>query len=115
MGAGGLSAELVAPVANMLEAALAAGAGDECRAERLGQDQERAPGAAGGRLRAPVEPGAGARARRVDRPPVRARRRGGPPRLERRADARDRRRPRPLRPGRLGVGATACTGPTATA
>src|SRR5579863_8117003 len=91
----GVPAELTAALANMLEAALAAGlvpspdgqaplprpeagAGDDAgRAE----DHGLAPGPDGADLPAPVHDDAGPRARRVHRPAVRPGRRGRPARL----------------------------------
>src|SRR5215472_8048638 len=98
-------AELVAPLANMAEAALAcaapAAAGDAVT-EVSGRDPRRAegdglaPGAHGGRLCPPVDPDAGPRAHRVHRPAVRARRAGCPAGLGSRGYRGDRRRPGPV-------------------
>src|SRR6266566_9422210 len=105
--AGPVPAEMVAPLANMLEAALAAGlvpapaaqappsgqreAGDDAgRAE----DHRVASGPAGDDLPAAVDADAGPRARRVHRPAVRAGRRGRPARMGSRAHRGDRLRPR---------------------
>src|SRR5690349_4682825 len=87
-------AEMVAPLANMLEAALAAApaAGPAAEAPLSGpreagddagraEDHLLAPGPGGDDLPAAVHADAGPRARRVHRPAVRAGRRGRPARL----------------------------------
>src|SRR5512132_3881855 len=87
--------ELVAPLANMAEAALAAGpaatagasGGDPGRAE----GDPLSPGADGDRVCPPVDPDAGPRAHRVHRPPVRPGRAGGPAGLAGRRHRGDRR------------------------
>src|SRR6266852_5291879 len=93
------AAEMVAPIANMLEAALAlrslvndsvttttvppvcggaddrADQGEGPHAERRIEDHHITPKQAGDHLCTPVDPGPGAGQHRVDRPPIRARRR----------------------------------------
>src|ERR1700716_2262861 len=107
---GGVPPEMIAPLANMLEAAVTAGlppagdgtppsgqreAGDDAgRAE----DHGGAPGPDGADLPAPVHADAGPRARRVHRPAVRAGRRGRPARLASRPHRGDRLRPGAVRP-----------------
>src|SRR6266700_1454334 len=86
-------AEMVAPLANMAEAALAVMAGvsggDPGRAEGDGAPS----GARGDRVCPPVDPDAGPRAHRVHRPPVRAGRDVGPAGLAGRRHRGDRRLP----------------------
>src|SRR5712664_3392232 len=101
--AGAVPAEMTAALANMLEAALAAGLAPAGRPE-AGHDTGRAedhvvaPGPDGDDLPAPVHDDAGPRARRVHRPAVRPGRRGRPARLGRRAHRGDRLRPGAVRP-----------------
>src|SRR6266702_8737033 len=104
-------AEMTAALANMLEAAVAAGPGPGAAGQaqpppprEAGDDAGRAedhglaPGPDGGDLPAPVHPDSGPRARRVHRPAVRAGRRGRPARLGCRPHRGDRLRPGAVRP-----------------
>ena len=84
-------------VANMVEAALAAGLADD----RRRQDHRCASGATGGSVCAPVQYSPGARAHRVDRAPIRAGARGCPARVERHTNFRNRRRSGSLGPHRV--------------
>src|SRR5664279_6615199 len=114
-----LCPELIAPVANMLAAAWAAGGIDAptqpvrdtapvgalpaAEEEGVGRDEgpeqgdRGAPGQGGGDLCAPVDAGPGPRPRRVDRPSVRPGRGSGPAGVARQRHRGDRRRPGDLR------------------
>src|SRR5262245_55051058 len=86
------SADLVAPLANMLVAVLSAAY------ERVEQDQPPPPEPQSDGVCPPVDDGAGPRAHRVDGTPVRAGGGGGPSGLGSRPRRSHRLRPGPLRP-----------------
>src|SRR5205809_7360257 len=103
----GAWAEMVAPLANMAESALAgvtltaAGEPPACPEVSSGDPRRvegnpRSPGAHGDRVCPSVHPDAGPRAHRIHRPPVRPGRPGSPAGLRRQRHRGDRRRPGPV-------------------
>src|SRR5712672_3626489 len=93
MPAAVLCPELIAPVANMLAAAWAAGPAQVVAPEvRARQESTGAPVPGGANLRAPVDAGPGTRSRRVDRAAVCAGRGSGPVGLGSGGDRGDRHR-----------------------
>src|SRR5680860_3579 len=88
--------DMVAPVANMVAAALQGGVSDDyCE-----QDHHRPPAAVGRGLHPSVHDGPGAREHRVDYPAIRAGGRGCAPGMGLIEHRGDRLRPRDLRPQR---------------